>query len=332
MPRKTVVPDLDQFRPPGFRLKRYNTELKPRTPEEWHHAMRKRSRVLSSIDEWSYPERGGNRDRAEEFCRRELPEVFGEHEQRRDAPISAYEKILEDLRSHFNTTEDNYSRFVTDLSTGNALVIVEAMLKNEEFVRTIEYREAGNLDWLYDSEKAGTVSVSKFAVPVLQILESSGYLGSTLVPVQVDLRGPDLEIIDGFKRWLASARNAYGMPQPRPEVLKKKHQNPVITQAMLDDWQRDQILPFLDLYLWNRLYNPPPREGLWKATNHGRFSHLGASWTLTAKTWLKLLEWDDDRTFRRDILGKAFHLLDGRIVNLLGAFARRNPQPPLSES
>lgn len=331
MPRKKVVPDLDQFRPPSFDLKRYNWELKPRTPAEWHQAMRKRLAVLGSIDGWSLPERGDSRDVAEKRCRRELPEVFGDQETGDEPPISDDDEEHTHLLGFIRAADHVRAIWVKDLTTFNALVLFQRLLENDQFVRTALDREEGNWNWFLHPEEGGTITPEQAAAPVLRILDTCGYLGGSFVPVEVNLRAPDAEIKSAFARWLESARETYGVPQPRPEVLNKKTQAPVITQAMLHDWHRDQILPFLDLYLWNRLYNPPPCEGLWRATTPGRFSYQGATWTFTTETWMKLIGWDDARTFRRDILGKALKLLDRQIIDLLGAFARRNPEPTLSK-
>lgn len=355
MPRKTVVLDHDQFRPPGFDLKRYNGELKPRTPEDWYQAMNRRWEVLCVIEGPFYddgdlpPHEESNLYRNKE-CQFYLPEVFGELGDPPPTLTPAGERSQADTIAGLNAQEEATICYVRDLTTTSALALYGSMRSHRGIARTLELMRPGKGISFYDPWEEGALTFAQWSGPLLSLFKTKnqdvvathiktgkqgsitvGYI-SEAIPVEVNLHGPDAEIIAAFTRWLASARDTYNVPEPRPEVLNKSIRKPVITQAMLHDWHRDRILPFLDLYLWNRLYNPPPCKGLWKATTPGRFSSQGATWTCTTETWMTLIGWDDARTFRRDILGKALKLLDRQIVDLLGAFARRNSEPPLSES
>ena len=332
MPRKTVFPDLDQFRPPGFDLERYNQELKPRTPEQWYQAMHRRWKTWWILENRSRKYRF--RPDAERRLDPILQRLFPHHE------------VVGELGQGPDWIEENRTNYVKDMGTETALTLFNLMRSHPKIAQTIEQSRPGTaVSWLgalgaltFEQLQATVVSLlndirqHNVAEPKNResILDTSDDV-SFSIPLEVNLHAPDMELIAAFTRWLESAREIHGVPEPRPEVLNKAIKNPVITQAMLHDWQRDRILPFLDLYLWNLWQNPPPCEGLWKSTTPGRFFYKGATWTFTTETWMKLIEWDDARTFRRDIIGKSLRLLDRQVIDLLGAFARRCSEATVSK-
>jgi len=67
---------------------------------------------------------------------------------------------------------------------------------------------------------------------------------SLSLSAEIDLAAPDKIIIEDFRRWIKSARETFSI-QSRS----------YFTDAMLESWSRNRLLPFIDLTIWARENN-----------------------------------------------------------------------------
>lgn len=336
MPKKTVVPDLDRFRPPGFDLKAYSRKTHDWSAQQWYEALWRRAEAFEalnafartdrSLDDWGW----GSRNLTEAFIKALLPELFGPPAE--NAPRPFYKRTTDiDFRLYSGAV-------VKDLSIATSLHLYEMLQGVPDFVRTHDLNiDPDDVRGFFDaSQVKGIIHPDLWDSPVRSLLENgcSNLAWSYEVPLEVDLHAPDVELVAAFERWLAQARETYGIPQPEPEIIRKKlsgkeskdrkrkERPPIFDKKNLDSWHSHNIIPFLDLYLWNLWHNPPPLPGLW-SDRHDRFSFGGQAWTVVEQTWLGLVGWPSERTLRRDVVDPGLKLLERESLRLLAVFAEK---------
>jgi hypothetical protein len=327
MARGNPDPDLSQFRPPGFSLPAYREMTREWGAREWYEALWKRHKALEALDDYATADRGldgsylrGSRERTLDDLAYFLPSLF---------PVPPGGLIQ---RSYYpNPYLFDAGVLVRDLSVARSLHLYQNMTNSKPFVKTHEFcidpEDYFGFPGL--AEQLSVIHPSEWETPVERFFGTSrtGFDEDHDTSVlEVSLLAPNKEIVAAFERWLATTRQTRGIPEPEQEVTDKL----VFTSTNYGSWQRNGVLPFLDLYLWNRWHNPPPCPGLW-SDRGDRFFYEGKTWTLANQTWMSLLETDRDKAFRRDTVNAGLKLLEPEAMRLLAALARKErltqPEP-----
>ena len=291
---------LKRFLPPVFDPEAYREEIRTWSYYEWWEALVIRKFAIGSLETYEYADPGitsgpGSREFCEQELRGTLPHLF---EKRK----------LSEGASAFSSQRP----IVDDLTVERAIELYEQIRKSPAILPIIEDPKHSNYGAFQD----------RAAHPVFWESRDAWYRErwSREFLVQVDLHASNRELEEAFKAWLERARTAYQIPEPRPRVLRREGPNLVLEKKRFGDWREKQVIAFLDLYVWNRLYNPPPEPTLWRRRRNSWMSYGGEQWTVNRPEWVEMLGLPRDigeTSFGKNVCRRAFGLLENDMLDRL---------------
>ena len=291
---------LKKFLPPVFNLKAYDEEIRSWGYNDWWNALLRRRFAREEVELQEYADPGitsghGSPEFCEQQVRALLPHLF-EKQKMNERPFTFF----------------TFGSRVKDLTAERAVEIHQQVRKSPALLAVIERPESSNWEALEDRP----------AHPIFQESRDPVYAQtwSLSFPVEVNLRAPDVELRRAFDAWLKNARKTYQIPEPRPQALHRDEADPVLPRGRFTDWRMKRVLAFLDLYIYNRLHNPPPEPKLWKSHKLGWMPYRGEKWTVDRRVWVQLLGLPLDMSeavFNKKVRQRALDLLEMDMLDLL---------------
>ena len=296
---------LKKFLPPVFDLKAYDEETLHWTYKEWWNALLRRRLALEEVELQEYADPGitsghGSPEFCEQQVRALLPHLF-EKQKMNEAPV------------FWRTT----GPLIKSMEIPRAVLFLEQAKENPTLSAALDHRE-----------RSGFVSSEYRSIPVHPILQETQDPGYNWVSthqflVEVNLHAPDVELRHAFDAWLKSVRETFQIFEPSPKALGDK-KKPTISEKRMEGWWKTRVLAFLDLYIYNRLHNPPPNPPLWEKDDGGWMSYRGEKWQVNYLDWIKLLDLDPmtPDSFRHSVRQRALNLLEPEMLELLEVHAK----------
>lgn len=291
-----------RFLPPVFDLRAYDNETESWGYNDWWNALLRRRLALEQIELQEMADPGITSGHGSvEFCKQQvkalLPHLF-EKQKMKAAPL------------YWRTS----GPLVRSMEMDRAVLFIDQAKRNPTLATALDYYE--NNGFL----PPGCTNIS--VGPVLGQTQDHGYdwVDTHRFLVEVNLRAPNAELRKAFEAWLKTAREATGISEPDPKIVNRK--TPDLPHTRFREWRVKRVLAFLDLFIYNRLFNPPPVKRLWKKQSNGFWSYKGESWTTPYDVWIALLQLNvKDSSFKNSVRALAFTLIQPDRLSLLEFYA-----------